>query len=129
MNAQESKSYALAVGARLRQVRRERGLSLMGIEQKTDGHFKAVVIGSYERADRAVTVSRLAELAEFYGLTPAELLPPAEQVPVDPAAEALRLARRMVTLLQGEVPPAWVGQGFMIPKISVDLGRYRDGAS
>lgn len=100
MNAQESKSYALAVGARLRQVRRERGLSLMGIEQKTDGHFKAVVIGSYEHADRAVTVQRLAELAEFYGLTPAELLPPA--VAIDSAAEALSLARRVVTLLAGE---------------------------
>ena len=102
MNAKESKSYALAVGARLRQVRRERGLSLMGIEQKTDGHFKAAVIGSYERADRAVTVSRLAELAEFYGLTPAELLPPAEQVAADPTLSALWLARRMVALLAGE---------------------------
>jgi len=100
VNAKESKSYALAVGARLRQVRRERGLSLMRIEQKTDGHFKAVVIGSYERADRAVTVSRLAELAEFYGLTPAELLPPA--VAIDAADEALSLARRVVTLLAGE---------------------------
>ena len=100
MNAKESKSYALAVGARLRQVRRERGLSLMGIEQKTDGHFKAVVIGSYERADRAVTVSRLAELAEFYRVPVAELLPPA--VAIDSAAEALSLARRVVTLLVGE---------------------------
>ena len=32
-------------------------------------------VGSYERARRAVTVTRLAELAEFYGLTTAELLP------------------------------------------------------
>ena len=100
MNAQESKSYALAVGARLRQVRRERGLSLMRIEQKTDGHFKAVVIGSYERADRAVTVSRLAELAEFYRVPVAKLLPPA--VAIDAADEALSLARRVVTLLAGE---------------------------
>jgi transcriptional regulator with XRE-family HTH domain len=33
------------------------------------------VIGSYERGNRAVTVPRLAELAEFYGVPVAELLP------------------------------------------------------
>ena len=33
------------------------------------------VVGSYERGRRAVTVIKLAELAEFYGLTTAELLP------------------------------------------------------
>ena len=103
MNARESKTYALAVGARLRQVRQERGLSLMRIEEKSDGRFKAVVIGSYERADRAVTVSRLAELAEFYGVTPAELLPPAEQVPVvEVEAETVRNLRRLLALLVGE---------------------------
>ena len=36
---------------------------------------KAVVVGSYERGDRAVTVSRLAELADFYRVPVAELLP------------------------------------------------------
>lgn len=42
------------------------------------------VVGSYERARRAVTVTRLAELAEFYGLTTAELLPtfPATTPPI-----------------------------------------------
>jgi hypothetical protein len=33
------------------------------------------VVGSYERGDRAVTVSRLAELADFYRVPVAELLP------------------------------------------------------
>jgi transcriptional regulator with XRE-family HTH domain len=36
-----------------------------------------VVVGSYERGDRAVTVAKLAELAEFYGVPVAELLPDA----------------------------------------------------
>jgi len=42
------------------------------------------VVGSYERARRAVTVTRLAEFAEFYGLTTAELLPtfPATTPPI-----------------------------------------------
>ena len=34
-----------------------------------------MVVGSYERGDRAVTVSRLAELADFYRVPVAELLP------------------------------------------------------
>ena len=34
-------------------------------------------MGSYERGDRAVTVQRLAELADFYGVPVSELLPEA----------------------------------------------------
>ncbi len=67
--------YAKALGARLRAIRQQQGLSLYGVEQKSRGRWKAVVVGSYERGDRAVTVSRLAELAEFYGVPLQELLP------------------------------------------------------
>ena len=67
--------YARALGARLRAIRTQQGLSLHGVEKKSKGRWKAVVVGSYERGDRAVTVHRLAELAEFYGVPIAELLP------------------------------------------------------
>lgn len=67
--------YAKALGARLRAIRSQQGLSLHGVEEKSRGRWKAVVVGSYERGDRAVTVQRLAELAEFYGVPVAELLP------------------------------------------------------
>ena len=67
--------YAKALGARLRSIRQQQGLSLHGVEQKSKGRWKAVVVGSYERGDRAVTVQRLAELAAFYGVPVAELLP------------------------------------------------------
>jgi transcriptional regulator with XRE-family HTH domain len=67
--------YAKALGARLRAIRTQQGLSLHGVEEKSRGRWKAVVIGSYERGDRAVTVQRLAELAEFYGVPIHELLP------------------------------------------------------
>src|SRR5262249_60241187 len=50
-------------------------LSLHGVERKSGGRWKAVVVGSYERGDRAVSVQRLAELAEFYGVPVGELLP------------------------------------------------------
>lgn len=67
--------YARALGARLRVIRQQQGLSLHGVEQRSRGRWKAVVVGSYERGDRAVTVQRLAELAEFYGVPVTELLP------------------------------------------------------
>ena len=67
--------YAHALGARLRAIRMQQGLSLHGVEEKSEGRWKAVVVGSYERGDRAVTVARLAELADFYGIPVAELLP------------------------------------------------------
>ena len=70
-----SSDYAKALGARLRAIRTQQGLSLHGVEERSDGRWKAVVVGSYERGDRAVTVQRLAELADFYGVPVSALLP------------------------------------------------------
>ena len=41
--------YAKALGARLRAIRTQQGLSLHGVEEKSQGRWKAVVVGSYER--------------------------------------------------------------------------------
>lgn len=73
-----SDGYARALGQRLRAVRTQQHLSLQGVERKSDGRWKAVVVGSYERGDRAVSVQRLAELADFYGVPVSDLLPPEE---------------------------------------------------
>lgn len=70
-----STEYAKALGGRLRAIRTQQGLSLHGVEKKSAGRWKAVVVGSYERGDRAVTVQKLAELADFYGVPVSELLP------------------------------------------------------
>jgi transcriptional regulator with XRE-family HTH domain len=70
-----NREYAKALGARLRAIRAQQHLSLHGVERKSGGRWKAVVVGSYERGDRAVSVQRLAELAEFYGVPVGELLP------------------------------------------------------
>ncbi|HEY5184029.1 MAG TPA: transcriptional regulator [Actinomycetes bacterium] len=67
--------YGRALGARLRAIRTQQGLSLHGVEEKSQGRWKAVVVGSYERGDRAVTVQKLAELADFFGVPVSELLP------------------------------------------------------
>jgi transcriptional regulator with XRE-family HTH domain len=67
--------YAAAVGARLRALRHARGLSLTHVQQLSGGRIKRVVIGSYERGDRVITLQRLARIAEFYDVPVAELLP------------------------------------------------------
>ena len=72
-------NYARSLGQRLRAIRQQQGLSLQGVEEKSRGRWKAVVVGSYERGDRAVTVARLHELAEFYGVPISELLPDAPE--------------------------------------------------
>jgi transcriptional regulator with XRE-family HTH domain len=74
----DADGYAKALGARLRAVRMQQHLSLHGVERKSGGKWKAVVVGSYERGDRAVSVQRLADLADFYGVPVSDLLPPDE---------------------------------------------------
>jgi transcriptional regulator with XRE-family HTH domain len=67
--------YAEDVGDRLRRIRMDAGLSLHDVERRSSGRWKAAVVGSYERGDRNISASRLLELAEFYGVSPADLLP------------------------------------------------------
>ncbi|MGH3442588.1 MAG: transcriptional regulator [Nitriliruptorales bacterium] len=76
-------SYAERVGARLRRIRQQRGMSLQDVERASTGEWKAAVVGSYERGDRNISAARLCELAEFYGVSPGEVVP-AEDVPKPP---------------------------------------------
>lgn len=97
--------YAKALGARLRAIRNQQGLSLQGVEEKSGGRWKAVVIGSYERGDRAVTVQKLAELANFYSIPIAELLPDARPVRGgDPATKVVLNLERL-----GQLPADLAG--------------------
>jgi transcriptional regulator with XRE-family HTH domain len=97
--------YARALGARLRAIRTQQGLSLHGVEKKSKGRWKAVVVGSYERGDRAVTVQKLAELADFYGVPVGELLP--EGRTASSAAPAQKIVLNLERLFQ--LPPDQVG--------------------
>ena len=76
------------LGVRLRRLRGQQGLSLAQVEARSDGRWKAVVVGAYERGDRAVTIGRLAGLAEFYGVPLAHLLPDGDERPADRPARA-----------------------------------------
>lgn len=68
-------TYQRRLGDRLRAIRQQQGLTLQQVEELSGGQWKAVVVGSYERGDRAVSVSKLAELGEFYNVPVSELLP------------------------------------------------------
>src|SRR3569623_1993285 len=94
-------SYALALGARLRAIRVQQGMSLHAVGRKSEGRWKAIENGSYERGSRAVTVQRLADLAEFYGVPVAELLPGGSESAA-PAAAAGRVVIDLERL--AEVP-------------------------
>jgi transcriptional regulator with XRE-family HTH domain len=75
------RDYALAVGARLRGVRGQQGLSLQAVELKSGGRWKISAVGSYERGDRMIGMEALAGLAQFYGVPVAALLPDGDPAP------------------------------------------------
>jgi transcriptional regulator with XRE-family HTH domain len=70
-----SPSYARQVGERLRNIRRQQGLSLQAVEATSDREFKASVLGAYERGERIISVLRLQRLARFYAVPVDQLLP------------------------------------------------------
>lgn len=74
--------YARRVGGCLRELRRQRRLSLQAVEAASGQEFKASVLGAYERGERAISVPRLQRLALLYGVPVDRLLPP------DPSRDA-----------------------------------------
>jgi hypothetical protein len=52
----------------------QRGHTLKGVERLSEGRFKASVVGGYERAERAISVSRFCEIAALYDVAAPDLL-------------------------------------------------------
>ncbi len=50
----------------LRDIRRKKGVTLHDVQRLSNGQIKAVVLGSYERGTRAISLARISQLAEFY---------------------------------------------------------------
>lgn len=67
-------AFSVAVGRRLRAIRRAQGLSLADVEARSEGRWSASAIGAYERGFRNLSVPRLKSLAEFYGVPAGVLL-------------------------------------------------------
>ena len=68
-------AYAQEVGQRLRNIRRQQGLSLQAVEDNSGREFKASVLGAYERGERIISVLRLQRLATLYAVPVDQLLP------------------------------------------------------
>lgn len=64
----------IKLGQQLRKVRTANQLSLKQVEKISKGRFKASIVGSYERGERAVSAYRLMELASLYGVSGAYLV-------------------------------------------------------
>lgn len=69
------RGYARNVGERLRMIRRQQGLSLQTVEERSNREFKASVVGAYERGERIISVLRLQRLAQLYAVPIDQLLP------------------------------------------------------
>ena len=63
-----------SVARNLRAVRKQRGWTLQEVERRSRGRWKAVVVGSYQRTDRALSIEKAIELANFYNVPFAKLL-------------------------------------------------------
>jgi transcriptional regulator with XRE-family HTH domain len=75
MTEEMTPAYARHVGERLRNIRRQQGLSLQAVEEQSGREFKASVLGAYERGERIISVLRLQRLAHLYGVPVDQLLP------------------------------------------------------
>jgi transcriptional regulator with XRE-family HTH domain len=118
---EEQSRFQREVGERLRAIRAQQGLTLQEVEERSGGRWKAVVVGSYERGDRAVSVSKLAGLATFYDVPITELLP--EEGPPSSAAPARRVVLDLTTLQEGDQGPVGVVARYA-RRIQVDRGDY-----
>lgn len=94
--------YAERLGERLRNVRQQQGMSLHDVEDHSGGTLKASVVGAYERGERAISVTRLRAIAEFYRVPIAQLLPESDARRIAPGeSHGLRID---LTRLSGDRP-------------------------
>jgi transcriptional regulator with XRE-family HTH domain len=62
------------ISARIRALRKARSLTLQDIERLSNGRIKAVVMGSYERGSRAISLARTIEIANLFTIPISELI-------------------------------------------------------
>jgi transcriptional regulator with XRE-family HTH domain len=96
---------------RLRVIRKSKGWSLQDVEHHSNGKWKAVVIGSYERGDRAISLKKAISLMDFYQVPISELFPE-----VAPIVSARSLTLDLVRISTGtdtntaQIRRDWNGQ-------------------
>lgn len=67
--------YSRKVGARLRSLRKQRGLTLQQVEVLSNKRLKGSLLAAYERGDRNISVTRLHQIATLYSVPVNQLLP------------------------------------------------------
>jgi transcriptional regulator with XRE-family HTH domain len=73
------------IRGRIRQLRRERGLTLLDCELLSHGRIRAVVLGAYERGDRSMSLKKVIDIAELFDVPLIHLIATdlqAEQTPI-----------------------------------------------
>src|SRR5665647_1985782 len=68
------KRYAELVGEKLRRLRQDRSLSLQEVCERSGGAFVVSTLSAYERGKRSLSLERLLELADIYGISAPSLL-------------------------------------------------------
>lgn len=117
--------YQQRLGERLRAIRVQQGLTLQEVEEKSGGRWKAVVVGSYERGDRAISVSKLALLARFYGVPVSELLPSGPQAETTEHAQTSRgIALDLTRLDEENLDPQFRAVSRFAQTIQVQRGDF-----
>lgn len=71
----ESGEFSRQLGRELRALRLAHGLTAETTAQRIAGGMSRGALMSYERGDRSISVEKLAEIAAFYGVPAAELIP------------------------------------------------------
>lgn len=84
-------AYSQRVGARLRSLRKQRGLTLQQVEVLSSKRLKGSLLAAYERGDRNISVSRLHQIAVLYAVPVTQLLPD-EPDPASPLEGPSKLA-------------------------------------
>jgi len=84
--------------ARIRALRISKGLSLSDVEIQSQHRIRAVVLGSYERGDRSLSVKRAITIADFYGVPLSYLLEPPNSSYERPLRAVIDLRRMRIMM-------------------------------
>jgi transcriptional regulator with XRE-family HTH domain len=68
------------INSKLRAIRQSKSLSLSDVESLSEGRIKAVVLGSYERGARSLSVKRALQIAALYQVPISEIFGHREHV-------------------------------------------------
>lgn len=93
------------ISAKLRALRHARSWSLLDVERISQGRIKAVVLGSYERGSRTLSVKRAIEIAEVYEIPLSQLFTDKKTSPDVTAGRKMLDLRRISN--RAQLPSEW----------------------